>query len=399
VFRPTLEVADIFRRHGEAWRTANEGHVNLAQRRVMTAIEICRTAALGGHVEHCPDCEHTRVAYNSCRNRHCPKCQSRAAAAWLEAREGEVLPVPYFHFVFALPAVIGAMAYQNKAKLYGLLFKAASDTLITVAADRKHLGADIGVIAVLHTWGQNLQHHPHVHCVVPGGGISPDGKCWVGCRPGFFLPVRVLSRAFRRLFLEGLMAAFEADELQFFADLAHLNQAKAFAAALTALRTVEWAVYAKRTFAGPEQLLAYLARYTHRAAITNNRLLELDETHVRFRWKKVRQGGGHKRKVMRIQTAEFVRRFLLHVLPNGFHRIRHYGLLANGHRANKLALCRSLLAVPAAPADRRNDYGDDSRNLKHEPPPCQCCGGRVRIVETFEGSLCRPYPVRKPDGL
>ena len=303
MFRPNLEVADIFRRHGEAWRTANEGHVNLAQRRVMTAIEICRTAALGGHVEHCPDCEHTRVAYNSCRNRHCPKCQSRAAAAWLAKRQAEVLPVPYFHFVFALPAMIGAMAYQNKAKLYGLLFKAASETLITIAADRKHLGADIGVMAVLHTWGQNLQHHPHVHCVVPGGGISLDGKHWIACRPGFFLPVRVLSRLFRRLFLEGLMAAFEAGELQFFADLAYLNQAKAFAAALTALRTVEWAVYAKRTFAGPEQLLAYLARYTHRVAITNNRLLELDESHVTFRWKKARQGGGHKRKVMCIQTC------------------------------------------------------------------------------------------------
>ena len=276
-----------------------------------------------------------------------------------EAREAELLPVPYFHFVFALPAAIGAMAYQNKAKLYGLLFKAASETLITIAADRKRLGAEICVIAVLHTWGQSLQHHPHVHCVVPGGGISPDGKRWVACRPGFFLPVRVLSRLFRRLFLEGLMAAFEAGELRFFADLAHLNQAKVFAAALTPLRTAEWVVYAKRTFAGPEQLLAYLARYTHRVAITNSRLLELDETHVRFRWKKYRQGGGYKSKVMRVQTAEFMRRFLLHVLPNGFHRIRHYGFLANGHRANKLALCRSLLAVATVPAARRNDHGDE----------------------------------------
>ena len=307
--------------------------------------------------------------------------------------------MPYFHFVFALPAVIGAMAYQNKARIYGLLFKAASDTLITIAADRKHLGAEIGVVAVLHTWGQSLQHHPHVHCVVPGGGISPHGKRWVACRPGFFLPVRVLSRLFRRLFLEGLMAAFEAGELRFFADLAHLNQAKVFAAALTPLRTVEWVVYAKRTFASPEQLLAYLARYTHRVAITNNRLLELDETHVSFRWKKDRQGGGHKRKVMRIEIAEFIRRFLLHVLPNGFHRIRHYGLLANGHRVNKLALCRSVLPAPAASADRRNDHGDESRNPKHKPPPCQCCGGSVRIIQTFEGALCRPYPVRKLDGL
>jgi len=398
--RPNLEVAEIFRRHGEAWRTANASHVNLAQRRVMTAIEICRTAALGGHVEHCPDCAHTRIAYNSCRNRHCPKCQWRAAAAWLAARETELLPVPYFHFVFALPAAIGAMAYQNKAKIYGLLFKAASEALITIAADRKHLGADIGVIAVLHTWGQNLQHHPHVHCVVPGGGISPDGKRWIACRPGFFLPVRVLSRRFRRLFLEGLMAAFEVGELQFFADLVHLNQAKAFAATLAPLRTVEWIVYAKRTFAGSEQLLAYLARYTHRVAITNSRLLESDQTHVSFRWTKYRQGGGHRRKVMRLDTSEFMRRFLLHVLPNGFHRIRHYGFLANGHRANKLTLCRSLLAVMApAPADCRDDHDDVSDNPKHEPPPCPCCGGRLRIIETFDESLCRPYPVRRLDGL
>ncbi len=397
--RPNLEVAEIFRRHGEAWRTVNAGHVNLAQRRVMTAIEICRTAALGGHVEHCQDCAHTRIAYNSCRNRHCPKCQWRAAAAWLAAREAEVLPVPYFHFVFTLPAVIGAMAYQNKAKIYGLLFKAASDTLTTVAADRRHLGAQIGIIAVLHTWGQNLQHHPHVHCVVPGGGISMDGKRWIACRPGFFLPVRVLSRLFRRLFLEGLTAAFEAGELQFFGDLVHLNRAKGFAATLAPLRTAEWVVYAKRTFAGSEQLLAYLARYTHRVAITNNRLLDLDESHVSFRWKKYRQGGGHKTKVMRVEIAEFMHRFLLHVLPNAFHRIRHYGLLANGHRADKLGLCRSLLSVPDAPVDRPNDCDNGSGNSKPEPPSCPYCGGRLRIIETFDGSLRRLYTARRLDGL
>jgi hypothetical protein len=284
--RANLEVAEIFRRHGEAWRTANAGHVNLAQRRVMTAIEICRTAALGGHVERCQDCDHIRVAYNSCRNRHCPKCQWRAATAWLAEREAELLPVPYFHFVFTLPTAIGAIAYQNKATVYGLLLKAAAETLITIAADRKHLGAEIGIIAVLHTWGQNLQHHPHVHCVVPGGGISPDRTHWVACRPGFFLPVRVLARLFRRLFLEGLAAAFEAGELEFFADLADLNQAKAFTASLASLRGTELLVYAKKTFAGPEQLLAYLARYTHRIAITNNRLVALNETHVSFRWKR-----------------------------------------------------------------------------------------------------------------
>ena len=394
-----LEVADIFRRHGEAWRTANAGHLNLAQRRVMTAIEICRTDALGGHVERCQDCEHTRIAYNSCRNRYCPKCQRRAAEAWLAARQAELLPVPYFHFVFRLPPAIGAMSYQNKAKIYGLLFKAASDTLITIAADRRHLGADIDVIAVLHTWGQNLQHHPHLHCVVPGVGISPDGKRWIASKPGFFLPVRVLSRLFRRLFLEGLTAAFRTVDLQFFADLAHLNQTKVFGATLASLRRTEWVVYAKKTFAGPEQLLAYLARYTHRVAITNSRLLNLNETHVNFRWKKHWRGRRYKNKVMRIAIAEFMRRFLLHVLPNGFHRIRHYGLLANGQRARELALCRGLLAVPSAPADHRNGDDDDSGNPKNQLPTCQCCGGRMQIIETFDGSLCQPYHVRRLDDL
>ena len=254
------------------------------------------------------------------------------------------------------------------------------------------------MIAVLHTWGQNLQHHPHVHCVVPGGGISPDGKRWIASKPGFFLPVRVLSRLFRHLFLEGLTAAFEAGELQFFADLVHLNEAKEFAATLAPLRRTEWVVYAKETFSGPQQVLAYLARYTHRVAITNSRLLDVDETHVRFCWKDHRQGVIHKKKVMRIAIAEFMRRFLLHVLPNGFHRIRHYGLLANGHRADQLALCRSLLAVPAAPMDHLID-DDDQDNVKHEPPPCPCCNGHMRIIETFNGSLFRPYPVRRLDGL
>jgi Putative transposase len=302
-----------------------------------------------------------------------------------------------FHFVFRLPPVIGAIAYQNKAKVYGLLFKAAAETLTILAADRKHLGADIGVIAVLHTWGQNLQHHPHLHCVVPGGGISPDGKRWIASKPGFFLPVRVLSRLFRRLFLEGLMAAFRAGELQFFTDLARLKEAKAFVAAtLAPLRIAEWIVYAKKTFAGPKQLLAYLARYTHRVAITNARLLDVDETHVSFRWKHYRKGGGHKSKVMRITIAEFMRRFLLHVLPNGFHRIRHYGLLANGHRAAKLALCRKLARCASAPVDRIND---DANSTDHEPPPCPCCGGRTKIIEIFVGTLWRPHHVRRLDGL
>ena len=399
MFRPNLEVADIFRRHGEAWRTANAGHVSLAQRRVMTAIEICRTAALGGHVERCQDCAHTRVAYDSCRNRHCPKCQWSAAMAWLAAREAELLPVPYMHLVFKLPAAIGAMAYQNKAKVYGLLLKAAAETLTTIAADRKQLGADIGVTAVLHTWGQNnLQHHPHAHCIVPGGGISSDGKRWIACKRGFF-PPDALSCLFRRLFLEGLTAAFDAGELHFFTDLVYLNEAKAFAAALAPLHKTEWRVYAKKPFAGPEQVLAYLARYTHRVAITNDRLLELDDSHVTFRWKDYRESVGHQNKVTRIEITEFIRRFLLHVLPNGFHRIRYYGLLANGHRAEKLALCRSLLQAPSTPTDRNKDGDPGAGAPNHEPPPCPCCGGRMKIIETFDGPLSRPYHVRRLDAL
>ncbi len=293
------------------------------------------------------------------------------------------------------------MSYQNKAEIYGLLFKAASETLITIAADRKYLGANIGVIAVLHTWGQNLQHHPHVHCVVPGGGIALDSNRWIASRPGFFLPVRVISRLFRRLFLEGLSALFRAGELEFFGDLVHLNQAKAFAETLGPVRAAEWVVYAKKTFASPEQLLAYLSRYTHRVAITNRRLVDLDEGHVSFRWKKQRRGGGLKSKVMQLEVSEFIRRFLLHVLPNGFHRIRHYGFLANGHRADKVALCRNLLVRPAtSPIDRCDEGGKERRNVREEPLPCPCCGGfRVRVVETFNGSLCKRYPARRPDAL
>ena len=343
---PNLEVADVFRRHGAGWRAANEGHLSLAQRRVMTAIEICRTEALGGHVERCEDCAHMRVAYNSCRNRHCPKCQWSAAERWMEARKAELLPVPYFHVVFTLPAKIAAIAFQNKAKVYGLLFQTAAETLTTIAADPKHLGAEIGVTAVLHTWGQNLDHHPHLHCIVPGGGLSPDRSRWVRCRPGFFLPVRVLSRLFRRLFLEGLASAFDAGELQFFGELARLGEREAFLAYLARDRTREWVVFAKQPFAGPAQVLAYLARYTHRVAIGNSRLIELTDEHVRFRWKDYRAHGRCKNKVMTLAVGEFMRRFLMHVLPDGFHRIRHYGLFANGRRAENLALCRERLDVP-----------------------------------------------------
>ena len=381
--RSKLEVADVFRRHGEAWRAGNTGHVSHGQLRVMSAIEACRTAELGGHVERCEDCAHTRIAYNSCRNRHCPKCQWTAAQAWLEAREAELLPVPYFHVVFTLPAKIGAIAYQNKAKVYGLLFKAAAETLTTIATDRKHLGAEIGFISVLHTWGQNLDHHPHVHCIVPGGGISPDGTRWVPCKPGFFLPVRVLSRLFRRLFLQYLDAAFAAGELQFFTDLAGLTEPGAFAGHLAPLRKCEWVVYAKRPFAGPKQVLAYLARYTHRVAIANSRLISLAEGKVCLRWKDYRQDG--KPKLMTLAAGEFIRRFLLHVLPDGFHRIRHFGLFANGHRANKIELCRKLLAAPSTLVNRDTDDRDKDA-ASNDPPPCPCCGGRMKIIETLEGA-------------
>ncbi len=392
-----LEVADVFRRHGEAWRAGNTGHVSHGQLRVMSAIEACRTAELGGHVERCEDCAHTRIAYNSCRNRHCPKCQWTAAQAWLEAREAELLPVPYFHVVFTLPAKIGAIAYQNKAKVYGLLFKAAAETLTTIATDRKHLGAEIGFITVLHTWGQNLDHHPHVHCIVPGGGISPDGTRWVPCKPGFFLPVRVLSRLFRRLFLEGLQALYDAGALQFFAGRAGLREAEAFRAHLAPLRKTEWVVYAKRPFAGPEQVLSYLARYTHRVAISNSRLVSMDDGKVCFGWKDYREDG--KRKSMTLQAGEFIRRFLLHVLPDGFHRIRHYGLFANGHRANKIQLCRKLLAAPSTLVNRDGE-DRDKLTANTDPPPCPCCGGRMKIIETLEGayaSRARSHGARRFD--
>jgi Putative transposase/Transposase zinc-binding domain len=399
MFRSKLEVADIFRRHGEAWRTANVGHVSLTQRRVMTAIESCRTAALGGHVEQCEDCAHTRIAYNSCRNRHCAKCQWRSAQAWLAAREAELLPVPYVHLVFRLPAGLGPIALQNKALVYGLLLKAAAETLITIAADRNHLGAKIGVLAVLHTWGSQLQHHPHAHCIVPAGGISPDGKSWVAGKPGFLRPSRLLSDLFRRLFLEGLTAAFDAGKLQFCTELVGLNEPEAFAAALARVSTTAWTVYAKKPFGGPKKTFAYLARYTHRVAITNSRLIELVDTHVSFRRSDYRESDGHGSRGVRLKIAEFIRRFLLHILPDGFQRIRYYGFLANSRRAEKLAVCRSLLDAPSASTDRNIDDGKDPGAPDQQPPPCPCCGGRMKIIETFDGSLSRPYHVRRLDAL
>jgi Putative transposase/Transposase zinc-binding domain len=326
VSRPALEVADIFRDHGPAWRHANAGHVSLGQLKVMSAIERCRTAALGGHVARCEDCDYTSIAYNSCRNRHCPKCQGATAREWLAAREAELLPVPYYHVVFTLPAAIADIAYQNKAIVYDLLFKVSAETTLTIAADPKHLGARIGITSVLHTWGSALTHHPHVHMIVPGGGISLDGKRWVACRPGFFLPVRVLSRLFRRLFLERLTAAHK--QLQFFGRHAPLADAQAFATYLAPLRKAEWVVYSKRPFGGPGAVLAYLSRYTHRVAIANSRLIGFGHSGVTFRWKDYRIEGRDRSKRMTLATDEFIRRFLIHVLPSGFHRIRHYGLFA-----------------------------------------------------------------------
>jgi hypothetical protein len=365
-------VADIFRRHGDAYRRTHDGHLGRVERRVMSAIELCRTAALGGHTEGCSACGFVRCAYNSCRNRHCPKCQGQDRAEWLAARQAELLPVAYFHVVFTLPAPVAEIAFQNKETIYAILFRAAAETLRTIAADPKHLGAEIGLVAVLHTWGQNLHHHPHVHCVVPGGGPSLDGTRWVACRPGFFLPVRVLSRLFRRLFLDELRTAFEAGTLGFFGDLADLVDPAAFARRLRELRRVEWVVYAKPPFGGPAQVLAYLGRYTHRVAIANSRLVSVTETAVAFRWKDYRHHG--KPKVMTLDVHELIRRFLLHTLPDGFHRIRHYGFLANGHRAAKLALCRTLLEVPAPvpmpdPADEVIAPAPFDR--------CPCCGGAL----------------------
>jgi Putative transposase/Transposase zinc-binding domain len=388
--RPSLEVADIFRGHGPAWRRANAGHISLGQLKVMSAIENCRTAALGGHVARCEDCAYTTIAYNSCRNRHCPKCQGAAAKDWLAALEADLLPVPYFHVVFTLPAPIANIAYQNKAVVYDLLFKASAETLTTIAADPKHLGARVGITSVLHTWGSAMTHHPHVHMIVPGGGISLDGERWVACRPGFFLPVRVLSRLFRRLFLERLLAAHRANHLKFFGDHTALADAQAFAAYLAPLRRTEWVVYAKRPFGGPQAVLAYLSRYTHRVAIANSRLIALGDNGVSFRWKDYRADGRDRQKVMTLATGEFIRRFLIHVLPQGFHRIRHYGLLASGTRANNIARARELLVI-SKPEGQPTAIADD-----HSKPDCPCCGGRMIIIEVFERGATPRYRPTSP---
>jgi hypothetical protein len=387
VSRQRLEVADIFHRHGAAWRRANAGHLSLGQLQVMSAIEHCRSAALGGHVERCQDCGHSRIAYNSCRNRHCPKCQGAAAKDWLAAREADLLPVGYFHLVFTLPAEIAPIAYQNKAVIYDLLFRTAAETLLTIAADPRHLGARIGFTAVLHSWGSAMTHHPHIHMIVPGGGISLDGARWVHCRPGFLLPVRVLSRLFRRLFLAGLADAHAAGLLAFFGEFEGLHRREAFAAHLAPLSKKNWFVYAKSPFAGPEAVLAYLARYTHRVAISNSRLLGLDECGVTFRYKDYRRNGQARYRTMTLAPDEFIRRFLLHVLPKGFHRIRHYGLFASATCKTNIARARELAAAPLpsmAPPAKHDDTHLEAGAATDHRPPCPCCGGRMIIVEIFE---------------
>jgi hypothetical protein len=390
-------VADIFRHRGPAWRASHAGHVSLGQLKVMSAIERCRTAALGGHVERCEDCAHLRVSYNSCRDRHCPKCQAGAAKEWLADRQAELLPVPYFHVVFTLPGPIADIAYQNKAVVYDLLLKVAAETLITIAADPKHLGARIGLTAVLHTWGSALTHHPHAHIIVPGGGFALDSQHWIACRPRFFLSVPVLSRLFRRLFLEKLTAAYQAGRLEFFADQAALAEPPVFRARVAALRKVEWVVYAKRPFGGPDAVLAYLSRYTHRSAIANSRLVAFDGERVTFKWKDYRAKGDARYKLMTLGADEFIRRFLIHLLPDGFHRIRHYGLLANGRRAENIARARQLLNVPApqnALSDTDSTGDGEPRPSSH---PCPCCGGRMIIIEIFERGCSPRYHPTVPN--
>ena len=393
--RPQLEVAEVFRRYGAAYRQQHAGSLSRGQRRVMSAIELCRTAALGGHLEQCDCCGHQRPAYHSCRNRHCPKCQSLARAQWLEDRQAELLPVEYFHVVFTVPEEIAALAYQNKEVVYGILFRATAETLRTLAADPQHLGAEIGFFAVLHSWGQNLLHHPHLHCVVPGGGLAPDGKRWIACRPGFFLPVNVLSCLFRRLFLDYLQAAFEQGQRHFFSSLERLRDPHAFAHYLAPLRQIDWVVHAKPPFGGPEQVLNYLGRYTHRVAISNNRLLDIEDGKITFRWKDYRHND--RPRVMTLEADEFIRRFLLHVLPDGFQRIRHYGFLAHRYRKAKLALCRQLLGVALTAVVKRQDQPDyrdlyeklTGRSLRECPV---CHAGHMVVIASLPASG-RPPPL------
>ena len=398
--RPSLEVADIFRDHGPHWRHANRGHISLDQLKVMSAIERCRTAALGGHVARCENdaCGHTVIAYNSCRNRHCPKCQAAASRNWLDERRSELLPVPYFHVVFTLPGAIADIAIHNKRAVYGLLFKASAEAMLTIAADPKHLGARIAVTSVLHTWGSAMTHHPHVHMIVPGGGISLDGARWISCPAHFLVSVRVLSRLFRRLFLEMLAKAYDAGGLNFYGQHVGLSDPAKFRRFLAPLRKAEWVVHAKRPFGGPEAVLAYLSRYTHRIAISNRRLVSADRHHVAFRYKDYRADHAKRWKTMTLDTDEFIRRFLSHVLPKGFHRIRHYGLLANAKRAANVARARELLSVPAPAIEPETPEPKSSDEAKVLAQPCTCCGGRMIIIETFSAG-CQPKSVPSIAGI
>ena len=388
-----LEVAEVLRRHGDAFRSAHAGHLGRVERRVMGAIVACRTAALGGHVEACDNCGVARVAYNSCRNRHCPKCQGAARAQWLAARQAELLPVPYFHAVFTLPAPVGAIAFQNKAAVYAILFAASAEAMTTLAANPRRLGAQIGGVAVLHTWGQTLTHHPHVHCVVPGGGLSPDGTRGIAGRPNFFLAVRPLAKLFRRLFLERLQKAYDAGALNFLGDLLDLANPASFGALVEDMRGIDWVVYAKKPFGGPAQALAYLGRYPHRVAIANSRLAAIEDDHVAFAWKDYRQNGACK--IMKLAPDEFIRRFLLHTLPDGFHRIRHFGFMANGCRAAKLALCRSALLERIKCAGTATDETTASQ-ANVGPSACPECGGVMRIIATLLRAADRGHPNGSP---
>jgi hypothetical protein len=393
--RPVIEIADILRRHGQDYARDHAAHLGRVERRVMSAITACRTTALGGHVEACDDCGVTRIAYNSCRNRHCPKCQGQARAKWLADRQAELLPVPYFHLVFTLPAPIAEIAFQNKAVVYAILFKAAADAMTALAANPRRLGARIGGLAVLHTWGQALTHHPHVHCVVPGGGLSSDGARWIAAQPSFFLAIKPLSRLFRRLFLERLQAAFESGMLGFFNKLTRLADRDAFTALVQAMRRIDWVVYAKKPFGGPAQVLAYLGRYTHRIAIANRRLVALDDAHVAFIWKDYRQNGAEK--IMRLKPSEFIRRFLLHTLPDGLHRIRYFGFMANGHRAEKIASCRALLVdKEAKPQTATLTAAPAGEGINDAKRVCPDCGGAMRIIERMFPAPSRRHAPTSP---
>ena len=400
MIRPRLEVADVLRAYGEAFCQRYGSALCPEQWRVLRAIERCRTAALGGHIDECDTCAHRVISYNSCRNRHCPKCQSLAKAEWLHARRAELLPVDYYHIVFTLPQALAPLALQNKRVVYSLLFEAASQTLLTIAADPRHLGARIGFVAILHTWGQTLIHHPHLHCVAPGGGLSPDGKSWVSCRPGFFLPVRVLSRLYRRRFLDALEHAFAQDRLEFHGVTQHLSSPEAFRRLLLACRRTEWVVFAKPPFGGPDHVLDYLARYTHRIAIANHRLVSMQDGKVTFTYRDHKHG--RRRRTMVLDAVEFLRRFLLHVLPRGFVRIRYYGFLANRHRAENLRLCRTLLGITTAHAPHPSQKQDWVTRLialtGHDPRVCpRCRSGRLVRREILLPSF-QPHTRGPPGG-